>query len=609
MIVVAILAIYWRVHGFDYVWDDVLLFVEDPSLRQDVTLQSLSQRILPGVSYFRPLVLASFALEFKLFGVDPAVSHMVNLCIHVLNTLLVGGLAYLLVRESAGKNIWRVSAAMALYGLHPILVEPVAWAAGRFDLLVTTFGLLGLILLLVPGARSWRYPLVALTFLCAALCKEMAIAFPLLAFLLLWCQESPGVAVHRYLPLFFRRHAVLVLIVFLAGIAYLWMRWRYLPVGGELLGALPLSLGVKVALIGNTILFYLRLALWPFPMMSVMHPFDPLHMSSLAYWMGIAVVVVVVTAGAVLLRRPSRAGLLAGAFLCALLPVLNIAPLSIAGNIGHARFLAFPLAFLALAVTQLDWRGWPLSAPMARIMPFLVGALLTLFLAFGMLNINITLPLWRNNLTLWSWMYRQVPNDPLASFNYLSALKQYDDMQTLGELFGQIQRRRPLLPQERLVYGDYLQSQGRYKESNAELLKYLDSVWAPHRQVLQRFGTLDGYTVDKSMATANNLRYAFGLYVENYYAQGRFDAALAAAQTMRFYDGEKYGPTWIAYGRVYYALGRFADGDKAFEHAKKFYLPQAVGQLPGWRQKMLLEACRKSPLAKGRPRCVEVLAQ
>lgn len=600
-----IAALYWRVHTFSYVWDDVVLFVDDPGLRQDVTIAALTQRILPGVAYFRPLVLASFALEFKLFGLDSGVSHLVNLLIHILNTSLVGLLVSAMIWRNGKRIVFRTTVAMALYGLHPILVEPIAWAAGRFDLLVTFFSLIGLLALLMEWPRWLRYMVASFAFLAAALSKEMALVFPALAFIVIWAKEGERQPFFSYFPEFLKRNYSLLVALLGSGFIYLLIRAQFLPVGGIGVNSYPPI--TLLATVGHTVAFYLKEALWPFSMMSVMHPFDPSHLSFMDMASGVAILVAyLVVIVWILFFRTTRSGLMLVAFLCALLPVLNILPLSIAGNLGHARFITLPLAFLCMAIALLNPREWSVSENMKRAWPIVASGILGGFIAFGALNINITLPLWKNNLTLWSWMYRQYPDDRLVGYNYLSALKQYGDDDGLTKAFASIQSRRKLYGEEPVVYADYLQGQGRYAESSAELFGYLQHTWAPHRDVLARGISLEQAQVDKGLYNVGTLRYVFGLYSINYYETGNYEAALEAAKTMRFYNGGGYGPTWIAYGRAYYALGRFEQGDRSFQEASKVYPPNVVPKVLVWKQEALVNACHKSDLARGGMRCKSI---
>ena len=183
---------YLPVLNADYVWDDWQLFISNPALRLPELLWSaLWEPILPGTSYLRPVALASFAAQFMTVGSDPGIAHGVNLFLHAANTLLVGLIAIRLTAAAGlAARAARILLAGLLYGLHPALIEMVAWVSGRFDLLVTFFALLALWGYLAWA--GWRRDLwVTACFLLAAFSKEMAATLPLLLFLLYLGRQGP----------------------------------------------------------------------------------------------------------------------------------------------------------------------------------------------------------------------------------------------------------------------------------------------------------------------------------------------------------------------------------------------------------------------------------
>src|SRR5690606_30756277 len=96
------MALYAQSLSYGYVWDDTLLFVDKTALvNEPLSWALLSEPVLPGTSYFRPLMLLSMFTEFHLFGQQPAVSHAVNVGIFLINALLVYLLALQLVRKLA----------------------------------------------------------------------------------------------------------------------------------------------------------------------------------------------------------------------------------------------------------------------------------------------------------------------------------------------------------------------------------------------------------------------------------------------------------------------------------------------------------------------------
>jgi tetratricopeptide (TPR) repeat protein len=119
--------------------------------------------------------------DCQLFGLDAGRHHLVNILLHGLNTVVLFGA--LLIMTGAP---WRSAFVAALFAVHPLHVESVAWVAERKDLLSTLFGFLALAAY-VPYARApsaTRYGLVALLFVLSLMSKAMWVTFPFLLLLL-----------------------------------------------------------------------------------------------------------------------------------------------------------------------------------------------------------------------------------------------------------------------------------------------------------------------------------------------------------------------------------------------------------------------------------------
>jgi Flp pilus assembly protein TadD len=126
-------------------------------------------------SNWHPLTTFSHMLDVQLFGLNAAPMHWENVLLHLANAALV----FAVWRAMTG-TFWRAFAVAALFALHPLRVESVAWISERKDVLSTFFWLLGL-LAYVRWQRApsrGRYALVALALVLALLSKPMAVTFP-----------------------------------------------------------------------------------------------------------------------------------------------------------------------------------------------------------------------------------------------------------------------------------------------------------------------------------------------------------------------------------------------------------------------------------------------
>lgn len=133
-------------------------------------------------SNWHPLTWISHMLDVEFFGVDPQGAHLVNLVLHILNSLLV---FVILLRAT---NAFQLSALVSvLFAVHPMHVESVAWAAERKDVLSAFFGLLTILFhvrhVLEPAARKWYFLGIG-SLAMGLLCKPMLVSIPLLLLLM-----------------------------------------------------------------------------------------------------------------------------------------------------------------------------------------------------------------------------------------------------------------------------------------------------------------------------------------------------------------------------------------------------------------------------------------
>lgn len=163
-------------------WDDDLYVYANPDIRHldGATIKEFFAGYYAKM--YAPLTMISYALDYKIGGLNPTVYHGTNLLLHLLSTALVFYFLYLLTGQTAIAVL-----AAAFFGIHPLHVESVAWISERKDLLYTFFYLCGLIAYTracgQPDRRRY-YWLTLLFFLCSLLSKSAAVTFPLVLFLI-----------------------------------------------------------------------------------------------------------------------------------------------------------------------------------------------------------------------------------------------------------------------------------------------------------------------------------------------------------------------------------------------------------------------------------------
>ena len=157
---VTTLAVYAQVIGHQFIYfDDDLYIWSNPMVTGGLTLKGMAWAFTTfHAANWHPLTWLSHMVDAQLFGPNAGGHLFVNALIHVANTLLL----FLFLKRVTGAR-WRSAIVAALFALHPLHVESVAWAAERKDTLSTFFGLLCLLAYAryVEKPSRGKYALVA----------------------------------------------------------------------------------------------------------------------------------------------------------------------------------------------------------------------------------------------------------------------------------------------------------------------------------------------------------------------------------------------------------------------------------------------------------------
>ena len=169
-----------------FVWDDSILINAEP-VREVSGLWQIwfSPSAIEGEGHYWPLVYTTFWLEHKLWGFDPTGYHIVNVLLHLVNTLLV----WHLLRRSTVLGAWVVA---AVFALHPLHVESVAWVIERKDVLSGLFYLAAALMWMrfVEQPRPQRYTWSLTLYAAALLSKSIAITLPVALLIWHWWKQG-----------------------------------------------------------------------------------------------------------------------------------------------------------------------------------------------------------------------------------------------------------------------------------------------------------------------------------------------------------------------------------------------------------------------------------
>jgi len=396
-LIAATLVIYNRVNQNSFVnFDDDRYITENAHVRAGLTwgtirwaFSSLAQ------ANWHPLTWLSHALDCQLFRLNPDGHHYVNLLLHAVNAMLL----FLILQRATGFT-WRSFAVAALFALHPINVESVAWASERKNVLSMLFFLLAL------GAYGWyvrkpelrRYLVLAALFALGLMAKPQVITFPLV--LLLWDywplgrvgsthEFSNKVAQRGFSSLVIEK---LPLFALSAASAIITMKAQ--SAGGAVRSEIEYPFAVRF---GNALLAYARYlgkAVWP-SHLAAMYPHPG---ESLQAWQAVAAALLLgfISAGVWAARR--RRYLLVGWlwFLGTLVPMIGL--VQVGGQSMADRYAYLPLIglFVMIAWGVADW------AQHKHLPTRWLGIPTVLVLLIFSLLTHRQLAYWHDSITLWS---------------------------------------------------------------------------------------------------------------------------------------------------------------------------------------------------------------
>ncbi|HXM92977.1 MAG TPA: tetratricopeptide repeat protein [Candidatus Dormibacteraeota bacterium] len=409
---------------------------------------------------WHPLTWISHMIDVQWYGINPAGHHFNNVLLHTLNVAIL----FVILQRATGHTL-RSAAVAAVFGLHPLNVESVAWVAERKAVLSVFF------LLLTLWAYVWyacrpalgRYVCVMLFFAAALMAKIMVIALPAGLLLLdYWpLRRLPGPAQpgeqRPLLPAFLILGIEKIPLLLLAG-AGGWMTMYMHRKEGALAGAMPFSWRLRNVI--YSYLAYLGKAIWP----SRLAVFYPHPENSLAWWKVIAAALVLVGVSIIVWRFRERRYLLIGWlwYLGTMFPMVGMVQ---SGRQGMAdRYMYIPLIGLIVASV------WLLGDLAGRV-EWKAGFLAAVFLLVATSCIYLTrtqIGYWRDSYTLFTHTLQITKNNGIAENNLGSALVEMGQAPLAALHFEAAVRLIPELASAHYNLGQVLQTQNRTEEAARE---------------------------------------------------------------------------------------------------------------------------------------------
>ncbi|MCJ7778701.1 MAG: tetratricopeptide repeat protein, partial [Sedimentisphaerales bacterium] len=179
----ATVAVFYQVCTHDFVnCDDPGYIYNNPNIQAGITLKAIEWAFTTGYACFwHPLTWLSHMLDWQLFGSNPAGHHLTNLIFHIANTLLL----FVVLKQMTGA-MWQSAFVAALFALHPLHVESVAWVAERKDVLSIFFWLLTMwaYVRFANHPKITSYLMVVVLFALGLMAKPMLVTLPFVLLLL-----------------------------------------------------------------------------------------------------------------------------------------------------------------------------------------------------------------------------------------------------------------------------------------------------------------------------------------------------------------------------------------------------------------------------------------
>lgn len=459
MLAVATLVLYLPVTHHPFVnYDDDRYVTENPHVRQGLTTATVKWALTSTEqANWHPLTWMSHAFDCSLYRLNAGGHHFTSVLLHVINVLLL----FLFLAWSTGRFGPSFFVA-ALFALHPMEVESVAWVAERKNVLCTTFFLLALLTYRWFARKpDWkRYLAVATLFSAGLASKPMVITLPFVLLLLDYWPlrrnepEDPDIQRVSWPKLILEKLPLLALSV---GSALITMRAQ--RAGGAVRSITEFSFGVRIANAIVAYAMYLWKMVWPLRLAPLYpHPGSSLAASQVAL---AALVLIVITVFAIRFR--SHRYLLVGWlwFLGTLVPVIGLVQVGEAAMADRYAYLPLIGVFLMIAFGVEDLAE---SSRFRRPLAF-SGAMV--LLALAVLSWR-QIGYWRSSVELWSHALAVTQNNFIAEDNLGGALILEDKEEEAYPHFEAAAQINPRDPMSRSNLGAYFQTHNRLREAISE---------------------------------------------------------------------------------------------------------------------------------------------
>ncbi len=470
-LVISILCVYWQVRNFSFVnFDDRQYVTSNYHVQAGITPESIRWAFsATQASNWHPLTWLSHMLDCQVYGMNPGHHHMTNVILHILNTLLL----FFIFKRISGSQ-WKSAFVAALFALHPLHVESVAWVAERKDVLSTFFWMLTLWSYAgyVESSRLDKYLLLILFYILGLMAKPMLVTLPFVLLLLdywplkrfqlkLSENKIPGMQRRFYFGLILEK-IPLFLLSFASSIVTYLVQKNSGAVNS--LAAIPFHVRIANAMISYV--DYIGKMFWPHDL-AVLYPYP----KSIALWETIgAGLLLMMTTVFVFRMRRSKPYLAVGWFwyLGTLVPVIGL--VQVGSQALADRYTYVPLIGIFIMVT---WgiSDWISKRHYKKIGLFVAAAtILSLLMITSMLQVKY----WTNSVTLFEHAVNVTGDNGTAQLNLGEALAEQGNMDKAVEHYKAALKVNPDLAGANFNIGVYFRKEGKIDEAIDHFSKVLN---------------------------------------------------------------------------------------------------------------------------------------
>ena len=394
-------------------FDDPNYVTANPHVLSGITLANLRWAfVTTHTGNWQPLTWISLMLDSQFFGPRAGAFHAVNLLLHVANTLLL----FLWLHHATGAK-WRGALVAALFALHPLHVESVAWITERRDMLSTLFWMLALLGYTdyAKTGRVSRYFIALLLFGIGLMAKPMLVSLPCVLLLLdYWPLRR--FAERGTFRLLIEKLPFLAFSIASSAVTLLVTREQAMTP----LDTVPIFLRAENAALAYTA--YIGKMFWPAGL-AVIYPYN-LHPSPVHALLSLAALMI--ASVAVISTRRSKPYLFTGWFwfLVTLAPVIGIIQVGLQAMADRWTYIPFIGLFIILA-----WGGWEASS-LLRIPRFVQALGVSIALALCAWLTRAQLRYWHDSIALFQHAANVTVENGVAEANLGFALAEqgrYDE--------------------------------------------------------------------------------------------------------------------------------------------------------------------------------------